>query len=367
MKRAVSLTLAAMVLVPWMQTARAASGGGESREAGSSPPQIQPARDADRTPENVTGYDTSPRLLDIVWETRGGRRLEGVPVRVGSRTLTVRSRGGRHRLAIDLLTEPCVKRARAFQVMGRIEPRPLPEDQRKELAAWRVRSYRYTRTLGHSIDFLLYAPDDGRPVDAARPLLLFLCDSGGCGTDNFRQWTDAHGVVKSFLTPEFQRRLRCYVMIPQSDDPENAWADGGAWFPKSTLGLAVQAMDALKAGPAPQIDMKRLYLTGLSAGAYGCFQAMENFPGKFAAVVPVQGGTPYSFVNRENARPTWMVFNGNEEAVASSEANELARRFKTLHVDMRQQKLPGNDFDIWTTAYQKPAFRIGWPASPCRG
>ena len=339
-------------------TTREARGQDDFREGGSSPAGKYPRSEAERTPENVRGYDSSPHLLDIVWEYKSGWRIEGEPVRVGSQTLTVRHHGRLHRLVFDRLTEPCKVRARRFQVTGRIEPLPLPPEQQQELDGWHVRSYRYVRAPGQTITFLLYAPDGKPPARGERPLLLFLSGSGGVGTDNFRQWTDANGVVKNLLSPDFQRHLPCYVLIPQSENSDNAWVGPTPQYPGHALELAVQSIDILKSSLAPRIDMKRLYVTGLSAGAYGCFQALEAFPGKFAAAVPVQGTDLYEGLNRDNARPMWMVFNGNYEWGASpADADELAHRYKALHVEMRQTRLPGDNFDAWKQAYPEAAFR----------
>ena len=277
--------------------------------------QIYPEKESERTPENIRGYDLMPHPLSMTWESEEtGLQIVGELIRAGSKTVTIKSQNRLHQIAWEDLTEESQRQARRFQVKGHIEPLPLKPEQQATLDKWGVHSFRYLRTPTKVLKFLLYAPDKMTP-GREYPLLLFLHGMGGSGTDNFKQWMDAGETPKYFVDKGFQLHMPCYVMIPQSEDPKSVWESGGYVQPKPVLSLVAQAIDVMKISIAPQMDMKRLYLTGLSSGAYGCFDTLAMFPGKFAAAVPVSGGCEYARFNPSNARPVWMAFNRDDPAV----------------------------------------------------
>ena len=60
------------------------------------------------------------------------------------------------------------------------------------------------------------------------------------------------------------------------------------------------------------IDTNRIYITGLSMGGYGTFDAILRYPQLFAAAVPVCGAGDPSKAASISKMPIW-IFNGAED------------------------------------------------------
>jgi predicted peptidase len=64
------------------------------------------------------------------------------------------------------------------------------------------------------------------------------------------------------------------------------------------------------------IDTNRIYITGLSMGGFGTFDAIERYPNLFAAAVPVCGGGDVSKAASIAHVPIW-IFHGAEDAAVN--------------------------------------------------
>jgi predicted peptidase len=64
------------------------------------------------------------------------------------------------------------------------------------------------------------------------------------------------------------------------------------------------------------IDSNRIYITGLSMGGFGTYDAIERYPNLFAAAVPVCGGGDTSKAALIAHLPIW-IFHGSEDPVVS--------------------------------------------------
>jgi predicted peptidase len=64
------------------------------------------------------------------------------------------------------------------------------------------------------------------------------------------------------------------------------------------------------------VDTNRIYITGLSMGGYGTYDAIERYPNLFAAAVPVCGAGDTSKVNTIVHIAIW-IFHGAEDAAVN--------------------------------------------------
>ena len=65
------------------------------------------------------------------------------------------------------------------------------------------------------------------------------------------------------------------------------------------------------------VDTNRIYITGLSMGGQGTYDAIERYPQLFAAAVPVSGGGDTSKAASIATIPLW-IFHGAEAPNVSS-------------------------------------------------
>ena len=118
-------------------------------------------------------------------------------------------------------------------------------------------------------------PNGSQPSGQPAPLLLFLHGSGERGKDDGSELHKVrkHGPWKSFATGNF------FNLAPQCPK-------GRVWpaFVKEVL-LLLKGVCARH-----MVDKTRVYLTGLSMGAFGCWSVASTEPQLFAAIVPICGG-----------------------------------------------------------------------------
>lgn len=65
------------------------------------------------------------------------------------------------------------------------------------------------------------------------------------------------------------------------------------------------------------VDTNRIYITGVSMGGFGTYDAIERYPDLFAAAVPVCGGGDISRAASIAHIPIW-IFHGSEDKVVNS-------------------------------------------------
>jgi predicted peptidase len=163
---------------------------------------------------------------------------------------------------------------------------------------------------GDTLNYRLLTPD----ADPLRkfPLIIFLHGSGERGNDNEAQlkWG-----VSNFATDENMMRYPAFVIAPQC--PANlTWSN----FSRSDMKLLptpAKPMETLislvrESIKTMPIDSNRIYITGLSMGGFGTFDAIERYPNLFAAAVPVCGGGDTSRAASIAHIPIW-IFHGAED------------------------------------------------------
>lgn len=176
----------------------------------------------------------------------------------------------------------------------------------------------FTNDKGEKLNYRMLTPD----YDTLRkyPLILFLHGAGERGNDNRSQlkWG-----VMNFATDEMMSLHPAFVIAPQC--PENQW-----WSnfdhdksssslklkqePSKPMRLVIDLVQHLKEDLP--VDADRIYITGLSMGGMGTFDAIARYPDLFAAAVPVCGGGDPSKASEIVHIPIW-IFHGAEDPTVS--------------------------------------------------
>lgn len=154
------------------------------------------------------------------------------------------------------------------------------------------------------------------------PLVIFLHGSGERGSDNTAQlkWG-----VMNFATEQNLLKYPAVIIVPQC--PANTgWSDPGSGRSANTAPMSsnpTKPMELLlalikKMKAQGQIDTSRIYITGLSMGGFGTFDAIEREPGLFAAAVPVCGGGDPAKAASLAKLPMW-IFTGSEDPAVNPE------------------------------------------------
>jgi predicted peptidase len=203
------------------------------------------------------------------------------------------------------------------------------------------------------------------------PLVLFLHGAGERGRDNEKQLT--HG-AKLFLAPENRKNFPCIVLFPQCPS-ESFWSSMKADRSKTPM---VFDFDYARPANTPLVssievvnqmikeegvDKKRVYVTGLSMGGMGTFEAVYKCPKLFAAALPICGGGDVkSYDARVKKVPFW-VFHGSVDAVVDVKySREMVERLRALNARVKYSEYPGVNHNSWDNAFAEPEF-LGWMLS----
>ncbi len=105
------------------------------------------------------------------------------------------------------------------------------------------------------------------------------------------------------------------------------------------------------------IDEQRVYITGLSMGGYGTWDALARYPGKFAAAIPICGGGDPAQAEHMLGTPIW-VFHGDEDnAVPVRRSREMVAVLRELGDSPIYTEYEGVGHNSWSETY---ANRVVW-------
>jgi predicted peptidase len=207
------------------------------------------------------------------------------------------------------------------------------------------------------------------------PLVLFLHGAGERGSDNEKQLI--HG-SSLFLKEESRRNFPCIVIFPQCP-AEGFWA--AVKVDRSqrplkfeynyresditpSLRLALGLTRSIIAQEA--VDPDRVYVTGLSMGGMGTFEAVWRQPKLFAAAAPICGGGDTKAYKKAAARvPFWIFHGASDNVVGVDLSRDMVERLQKLRAEVRYSEYPGVDHNSWDNAFAEQDF-LSWMFSQRR-
>jgi len=182
-------------------------------------------------------------------------------------------------------------------------------------------------TIQADLAYLLYTPSDYETSGKAYPLVVWLHggDQGGSDIEKVRR----SGLPKLI---EGGKEFPFLVFSPQNPSEE-------LLYPIEKVDAALEEVIA-----SHRVDRSRIYVIGYSRGAFGAWALAEQFPQRFAAVVPIAGGGNRHYLSRTNEKAAFWVFHGtDDDVVPLSDAVVLYERLIGLKRDVRLSVLEGVD------------------------
>jgi poly(3-hydroxybutyrate) depolymerase/lysophospholipase L1-like esterase len=250
--------------------------------------------------------------------------------------------------------------------------------------------FRALTSSGGTLPYRLFVPEN-YSRQQKYPLILTLHGVGESGTDNIAH-VQKNRVAEIWAEDSTQKKQMCFVVSPQCPTNDK-WVNVPAWtnvyystetLPQSkSLGMALAIVDSLiREFP---IDTNRLYITGLSMGGFGTWDVLARHPGKFAAAIPLCGGSDTSKVSQIKNTPVW-TFHGAVDGTVPPAATRsmialleshgcpvikytaqynnyfagstITRTALTASIDSGATTLfceyPDGDHGIWTNTYNEP-------------
>jgi predicted peptidase len=188
------------------------------------------------------------------------------------------------------------------------------------------------------------------------PLVLFLHGAGERGNDNEAQLR--HG-MKDLLAWCRENKQSCHILAPQC-------ARGGWWSnmegdfrgkegmilrdqPGEAMAVVLGVIDGLV--EAGEVDPDRVYITGLSMGGFGTFDAISRRPEFFAAAVPVCGGGDPKQAVKFKDLPLWVFHGAKDSVVQEVLSAQMVAAVKEAGGTPKYTVYPEANHDSWSATY----------------
>ena len=225
---------------------------------------------------------------------------------------------------------------------------------------------KYDDGNGHTLPYRLFLPVGYNP-NAEYPLVLFLHGAGERGNDNSGQFGGGHMENLYNVTQGnmLSGTFKAILLVPQcpSDDQWVNWPWGkGAYTNaqqppesqpmKSTMGIVNKVV-----ADYSSVDTSRIYVTGLSMGGFGTFDAITRHPETFAAAMPLSGGG-----NKEQGlllshEPIWAYHGDADGAVPVSGTDSIRDSIAAAGGLMEYTRLHDVGHGGWGTFYDGTTYK----------
>jgi predicted peptidase len=238
------------------------------------------------------------------------------------------------------------------------EPTPLPTHTCKTTAT--VHGYEmhtYTDVDGMKMTYYLYVPSC-YTAQQKYPLVLLLHGGGESANPKATPEQNSALLLNQYYahvwtSSAIQQKWPSFIVIPQVVSPKrwvNVPAAAGSYTlaaqPSDSLRLAKEIVDMLQ-HEYQGIDAHRLYVTGLSMGGYGTWEAIERWPDYFAAAAPLAGAGDPSKAAALVHIPIWAFHGAQDTDVPVSGSRDMIQAIIQAGGHPRYTEYPKDGHDLW--------------------
>lgn len=100
-----------------------------------------------------------------------------------------------------------------------------------------------------------------------------------------------------------------------------------------------------------RLDPARLYLTGLSMGAFGVWSLAQRHPERYAAILPVCGGGEARWAPRLRNLPAWVFHGARDDVIPVARSVQMVEAIRAAGGNPRLTVYPDAGHDSWTETY----------------
>ena len=225
------------------------------------------------------------------------------------------------------------------------DPAKLCEPREFQGEGGKVLKYRLLKPLGYNPNKIY-------------PLVIFLHGAGERGDDNTSQLK--HGMAE-FCKLARREKNPCYIIAPQCPTDEK-WTniDWAAEVPiimpeaaSDSMTLTLGVVDSMIEDAA--VDKNRIYITGLSMGGYGTWDAIARRPDFFAAAMPICGGGDPTTAEKIKRIPIYCFHGDEDKVVAVEKSRIIIKAIEEAGGSPKYTEYKGVDHNSWTQTYASDA------------
>lgn len=211
----------------------------------------------------------------------------------------------------------------------------------------------FTASSGFVVKCRLLVPE-GYDASKSYPLVIFF---HGGGQRLQEKWEPATRTAAMFCGSDArQAQHPCFVVVPWSSSDMN-WGsvfDGG---PSKSMLASMEVLDHIE--QEFNIDKRREYVTGLSAGGKGTWIAFLSHPGRFAAAVPLCARQARDIATADLTKyailaknlPIWMWHGAKDPNNEPENSRRMFATLKSVGGTVRYTELPDAPHNCWDQAY----------------
>ena len=188
------------------------------------------------------------------------------------------------------------------------------------------------------------------------PLVLFYHGAGERGDDNTKQLI--HGMA-DFANEANRRQYPCFVVAPQCpsdqqwvDTPWTLDAHSMPKLPAPAMKSSLRLISSLR--KELPVDSARIYVTGLSMGGFGAWDAIQRQPDLFAAAAPICGGGDKAMSKSIAKIPIWAFHGDQDTVVKPRRSRDMIAALKAAGGSPRYTEYPGVGHNSWAATYRNP-------------
>lgn len=208
--------------------------------------------------------------------------------------------------------------------------------ERVELHPFPNKMERMNQKTNNVLPHLLYLPEKYENSEQNWPLIMCLHGIGERGTD--LEQVKVHGLAKHVAAGE---NYEFIIASPQ--------CPAGVYWEEDKL---KDLLDTIIRDH--NVDLSRMYLTGLSMGGYGTWRMARFYPDLFAAIAPICGwGEPDKVTVLKNL-PIWAFHGAKDDVIPLSSSQELVDSVKAAGGSPRLTVYPELEHDSWSITYENP-------------
>jgi predicted peptidase len=202
----------------------------------------------------------------------------------------------------------------------------------------------YQRAKFQDMPYRILFPKNYDP-NKRYPMFIFLHGIGERGNDNEQQLRWGSSL---FLRDSVRDHYPAFVIFPQCQSTHY-------WFDASQTETLKKLIEAIVAKHG--VDNHRIFIGGLSMGAYGTYAMVAKYPGLFAAAVAISGDGDVSKAPAM-AKTKWRIFAGKKDnVVASDKSEKMATALKKSGASVSFTLYPNADHTgSWVNAFSEPDF-----------
>ncbi|WP_304233750.1 prolyl oligopeptidase family serine peptidase [Jiulongibacter sediminis] len=227
-------------------------------------------------------------------------------------------------------------------------------------------SDQFTDSQGTELKYRILYPENYNASEQY-PLVLFLHGAGERGDDNVSQLKN--GAMKVF--EKLQKNHPCIVIAPQCPK-DNYWSSvkfertkypldldfNYDYNEKESLHAAIELVNSFV--KSKKADKKRIYITGLSMGGMGTFEAVARYPKLFVAAMPICGGADLSSYGKKQAKVPFYIFHGSVDGVVPvKHSQEAYAKLQELGANVIYKEYPNVNHNSWDNTFGEKDYP-GW-------